>query len=350
MTTVKYRKTLSINPQNMEHGENRDSPLVNRHHALMLECAQTLAFMKDTGNVQGIKRTTAVVGRDTVFLERDSEKFQKTGLSVPLSTTQSERGCRCAKSHCLMLYCSCFRSMQTCSAACTCTTCKNDGEHEKEFLNAVKLRSNGCRCKNSHCVKKYCECFRANSLCTVTCACEHCLNFVPRVGTHEKATPTISKGIKKNFTPVDRHSIMNTVPRVGTHEKATPTISKGIKKNFTAMDRHSIMNTVPLTRRTANASFMGTKSGLGRETSSAGNAAEKTPMTKTYADLIKQSTQIIQHGLDPERMHDTEVTPAKCNGVSAMILAQALAGSNHSGAITIPSQNSAFSPWTRAQA
>ena len=50
-----------------------------------------------------------------------------------------------------------------------------------------------------------------------------------------------------------------------------------------------------------------------------------------------------------ERMHDTEVTPAKCNDVSAMILAQALSGSDHSKTIAIPSQNSAFSPWTRAQ-
>lgn len=301
----------------MGHDADKDNPAAKAHDALMLECAQTLALMKDHHSEQGFKTTNAVVGQDTAFLKLHPKKIQMTGLSLPLSTTHGENGCRCAKSHCLMLYCSCFRSIKTCGASCTCTACKNDGKHKQDFLNAVKLRSNGCRCKNSNCVKKYCECFRKNSLCTVACACEHCFNFVPRVGTHEKVALSVSKSIKKNFT---------------------------------AMDRHRIMNTVPLTRRAADASVMGTKSSLEREALSAKSAAGQTPTTKTYADLIKQSTHIIQHGLDPERVHDTEVTPAKCNGVSAMILAQALSGSTYSGAFAIPSQNSAFSPWTRSQA
>lgn len=295
---------------------DKDNPMAQLHDASMLECAQTLAWMKDHAEVPAIKTTNAVVDRDSLFLELRPNNFSETGLSLPFSTTHGEHGCRCAKSHCLMLYCSCFRSMKTCGASCTCTACKNDGQHKQDFLNAVKLRSNGCRCKKSNCVKKYCECFQKNALCTVTCACEHCFNYVPRVGTHEKVAMSVSKSIKKNFT---------------------------------AMDRHRMMKTVPLTRRAANASVIGTESSLERETLSAKGSASKTPTTKTYADLIKQSTHIIQHGLDPERVHDTEVTPAKCNDVSAMILAQALSGSTYSGAIAIPSQNSAFSPWTRAQ-
>ena len=34
----------------------------------------------------------------------------------------------------------------------------------------------GCKCKKTHCIKKYCECFNNNVVCGVFCRCEDCHN------------------------------------------------------------------------------------------------------------------------------------------------------------------------------
>ena len=48
-------------------------------------------------------------------------------------------GCLCAKSHCLKMYCSCFRTMTYCTKKCKCKECINTKKNIKnvEFARNI---------------------------------------------------------------------------------------------------------------------------------------------------------------------------------------------------------------------
>ena len=101
--------------------------------------------------------------------------------------------CRCKKSNCMKLYCDCFANGEKC-IGCNCTNCSNvignDINIKKVYdevvgknpvsmkLNLQKeLKTNGCNCSKSNCLKKYCECFKAGLKCSKTCRCKTCDNI-----------------------------------------------------------------------------------------------------------------------------------------------------------------------------
>ncbi|KAF3339801.1 protein tesmin/TSO1-like CXC 5 isoform X4 [Carex littledalei] len=128
-------------------------------------------------------------------------------------TPTRKKCCNCRQSRCLKLYCECFSSGVYCEG-CNCINCLNNLENEAvrrdamdvilnrnpgafrpkignsphaairdnveatvhELPQAVK-HNRGCHCKKSGCLKKYCECFQANILCSQNCKCMDCKNF-----------------------------------------------------------------------------------------------------------------------------------------------------------------------------
>ncbi|KAJ8756000.1 hypothetical protein K2173_024545 [Erythroxylum novogranatense] len=50
------------------------------------------------------------------------------------------------------------------------------GDPAKDVL-FMGIHNKGCCCKRTHCIKKYCECFQANILCSENCKCIDCENL-----------------------------------------------------------------------------------------------------------------------------------------------------------------------------
>lgn len=107
--------------------------------------------------------------------------------------------CNCKKSRCLMLYCECFHALKYCNN-CNCYDCENrvgNDEVREAVIATIKERTpdafdskiksdetgnkghlNGCHCKRSACLKKYCECFTMAVPCGIKCRCLKCQNTV----------------------------------------------------------------------------------------------------------------------------------------------------------------------------
>ncbi|XP_024026990.1 protein tesmin/TSO1-like CXC 5 [Morus notabilis] len=145
------------------------------------------------------------------MVKPESPKARSRSSEAKDGTPKKQKQCNCRHSRCLKLYCECFASGIYCDG-CNCINCYNNVENEAARREAVEAtlernpnafrpkiassphgtrdsredsgevmilgkHNKGCHCKKSGCLKKYCECFQANILCSENCKCMDCKNF-----------------------------------------------------------------------------------------------------------------------------------------------------------------------------
>ena len=130
------------------------------------------------------------------YYEQQGKKITMKTLENSSSINVSTRGCKCKNSKCVKLYCECFQGGNLCQdGKCICTDCKNTLVESREggirYLKIQELlgkrpdafdvrelkTDEGCRCKKSNCLKKYCACYREGNKCEGDkCRCTDCKN------------------------------------------------------------------------------------------------------------------------------------------------------------------------------
>jgi len=108
--------------------------------------------------------------------------------------------CTCEKSMCIKKYCECYANNERCDIRCSCINCKNIilGYNIDDLLSVTSKNKDieiSCTCTKSNCIKNYCDCYKANTLCGNKCRCLECKNNIAFVKNKEMK----DKNSKKNI-------------------------------------------------------------------------------------------------------------------------------------------------------
>lgn len=79
--------------------------------------------------------------------QQPSKKQGKLAYSEYKEKSSGSCCCNCKKSHCLKLYCECFKSRGYCNQECCCINCHNNHQHEEEREETIQIML----MKNPHC-------------------------------------------------------------------------------------------------------------------------------------------------------------------------------------------------------